>query len=136
MQMERYLLKLAAPLHGLGVTQVTRRDVGNLLAAVTASSGSVSANRLRGSLSTFFAWCIERGITEQNPVMGAHVAPEPPRERVLAMDELALIWKAFGTGTYGSIVKLLMLTRAGPLRSGAFSIAISRATRSHCLPTV
>jgi hypothetical protein len=89
---------------------VRHREVGTLLAAITASSGGSTANRLRASLSTFFGWCIARGLSELNPVVGTHVAPEEPRERVLPMAELAAVWRACGSDVYGSCIKLLMLT--------------------------
>jgi hypothetical protein len=103
-------LRYAKPLHGLGVALVTRRDIGSLLAAITAGSGGSTANRLRASLSVFFGWCIARGIAEQNPVTGTHVAPEMPRSRVLSMAELAAVWRACGSDVYGGCIKLLMLT--------------------------
>ena len=82
--LERHMLRYAKPLHGLGVALVSRRDIGSLLATISASSGGSTANRLRASLSAFFAWCIARGLAEQNPVVGTHVAPEAPRTRVTA----------------------------------------------------
>src|SRR6516164_4678333 len=90
--LERHMLRYAKPLHGLGVALVTRRDIGSLLAAIAASSGGSTANRLRASLSAFFAWCIARGLTELNPVVGTrtknkrtHVVPlSAPAQAVLA----------------------------------------------------
>jgi site-specific recombinase XerD len=93
---ERHLLRYAKPLQGLGVALVTRRDIATLLAALAASSGGPTANRVRASLSAFFAWCIGRGLTEQNPVIGTNVAPEAPRSRVLPIGELAAVWRASG----------------------------------------
>jgi integrase len=89
---------------------VSRRDIGNLLAAIAASSGGPTANKTRASLSAFFGWCIARGIAEQNPVTGTHVAPEEPRERVLPVAELAAVWQACNADVYGSCIKLLMST--------------------------
>jgi integrase len=78
-----------------------------------------SANPLRtsllirkppASLSAFFAWCMGEGLVEANPVIGTNVAPEPARERVLSMSELAAVWKACGDDSYGAIARLLILT--------------------------
>jgi integrase len=107
---ERHLLRYAKPLHSLGVASVTRRDVAGVLATVAAQNGSLTANRARASLSAFFAWCMARGLAEQNPVVGTHVAPEQPRERVLSVSELAAVWRACGDDAYGAIVRVLMLT--------------------------
>jgi integrase len=108
--LERHLLTYAKPLHGLGVALVSRRDIGNLLAQVAASSGNPSANFTRASLSAFFGWCMARGLVEQNPVIGTHIAKMEPRTRVLPLAELAEVWRACGDDAYGAIVRLLMLT--------------------------
>jgi integrase len=82
-----------------------------VLTQITASSGGLTANRTRASPSSFFSWCITRGLVEQNPVIGTHIAPEQSRERVLPMTELAAVWRACGDdGAYGAIVRMLMLT--------------------------
>jgi len=107
---ERHLLRYARPLHGLGIALVTRRDVATVIAQVAAASGNPTANRARASLSAFFAWCMGRGLVEQNPVIGTHVAPEQARTRVLPITELAVVWRACDDDAYGAIVRVLMLT--------------------------
>jgi hypothetical protein len=101
-QTERHLLKYAKPLHGLGVALVSRRDVASLLAALGTSSGGPTANRVRASLSAFFAWCIGRGVAEANPVIGTNVAPEASRSRVLRAEELAAVWRACREDAHGT----------------------------------
>jgi integrase len=107
---ERHLLDYAKPLHGLGLAMVTRRDIGTLLAGLAVSSGNVSANRTRASLSGFYTWAMQRGLAELNPVIGSHEAPEAPRERVLSREELAAVWRLAGDDARGAIVRLLILT--------------------------
>jgi integrase len=143
---ERHLLTYAKPLHGLGVALVSRRDIGNLLATMAASSGSPSANFTRASLSAFFGWCMMRGLVEQNPVIGTHVAKMEPRTRVLPLAELAAVWRACGDDPYGAIVRLLILTgqrreEIGGLRleeigDGIIALPASRAKnkRAHIIP--
>jgi hypothetical protein len=89
---ERQLLRYAKPLHSLGVALVSRRDIGSLLAAVTASSGAPSAKNTRASLSAFFAWCMARGLIEQNPVIGTHADPGKPRTRSYPW----MSWRRYG----------------------------------------
>jgi integrase len=108
--LERHLLRYAKSLHGTGVALVNRRDIGGLLATIAESSGATSANRVRASLSAFFGWCMARGLTEQNPVIGTHVLPEKSRSRVLSLAELAAVWNACSEDAYGAIVRLLILT--------------------------
>jgi integrase len=143
---ERHLLTYAKPLHGLGVALVSRRDVGNLLASVAASSGNPSANFTRASLSAFFAWCMARGLVEQNPVIGTLRTQMQPRSRVLSLAELAAVWRACGDDAYGAIVRLLILTgqrreEIGGLRleeigEGFIALPAARAKnkRAHVIP--
>jgi len=144
--LERHLLRYAKPLHGLGVALVSRRDIGSLLAAIAASSGGPSANVTRASLSAFFAWCVARGVVEQNPVTGTHFAPMQPRTRVLSLAELSAVWRACGDDAYGAIVKLLILTgqrrdeigglRFGEIGDGVITLPASRTKnkRKHAVP--
>jgi integrase len=143
---ERHLLRYAKPLHGLGVAMVSRRDIGSLLAAIAASSGGPTANNMRTSLSTFFAWCMGRGLVEQNPVIGTHVAPQQSRTRVLSISELSAVWRVCEDNAYGAIVRLLILTgqrreeigglRFDELRDGLIALPPNRTKnrRAHVIP--
>jgi integrase len=146
MSLERHLLHYAKPLHGLGVTLVTRRDIASLLTTVAASSGNPSALGTRASLSAFFGWCMARGLTEQNPVIGTQVVRTQPRTRVLSLDELAAVWRACRNDSYGAIVRLLILTgqrreeigglRVEEIGDGIIALPASRAKnkRAHIIP--
>jgi integrase len=110
---ERHLVAHAKPLHGLPLDSITRRTVATRLAAIEKGSGPAASNRVRVSLSGFFTWLAREGYVEANPVAFTNKAVENgSRERVLADDELAAIWKAAADDQYGTIVKLLMLTGA------------------------
>jgi hypothetical protein len=67
-EVERHLLTYAKPLHGMAVASIARRDISTLSTALAASAGNATANNTRASLSTFFGWCITRGLIEENPV--------------------------------------------------------------------
>jgi integrase len=108
---ERHLERHARRLHGTRVDQIDRRAIAGLLTAVTAASGPIEANRVRASLSAFFAWAMREGLADKNPVTGTGRQPERSRERVLADAELKAIWAATAGGDdYSAIVRLLMLT--------------------------
>jgi integrase len=109
---ERHLLKHSKPLHGLQLGAITRRDIAAVIAAVAENSGSTTGNRVRTSLSTFFAWSIREGLIEANPVAHTNKADEKPRSRTLSPEELRLIWTHAGNDHYGSIIRLLALTGA------------------------
>jgi integrase len=110
-EVERHLLKHCRPLHGLQLTGVDRRAVAAQIATLTTKTGPVTANRVRASLSAFFAWAIREGLAETNPVIGTSRSPEKSRDRVLSPAELKAIWDATTDDSdYSAVVRLLMLT--------------------------
>jgi integrase len=111
LEIQRHILKCSAPLHGLQLTKIERRDVASVITSVAESSGIVTANRVRTSLGGFFTWAMQNGLTDSNPCIGtAPAGRERSRERVLSPDELRLIRKHLGDGDYAAVMKLLMLT--------------------------
>ena len=109
---ERHLLKHSKALHGLQLAAIVRRDVATVIAAVAENCGDPSSNRVRASLSSFFRWAMGEGLVDQNPVVGTNKREEKKRTRVLAPDELRLVWVHAGDDRFGSILKLLALTGA------------------------
>lgn len=107
---ERHIRTYAKALHRLNVAKVTRADIAACLASVRKNSGAVTANCVRASLSTFFAWCMGEGLRDDNPVIGTNRTEEKPRRRVLEPWELRLVWNSLGASDYGDIIRLLMLT--------------------------
>jgi integrase len=91
---------------------IGRADLARWLAAMAQDKGAITANRARTSMSAAFSWAMREGLVDQNPVVGTNkAAEERPRERVLSLDELRLIWRATeGPGDYNTIVRLLLLT--------------------------
>jgi integrase len=111
-EVERHLLLHAKPLHGLQFAKIERRSIATRLSEIAQASGSVTANRVRATLSALFAWGIEQGMVEHNVVIGTSKERERSRDRVLSPTELRLIWTNLGDDHFGSIVRLLMLTGA------------------------
>jgi integrase len=105
-----HLMEYAKPLHHLPLGKIGLRDIAALIDAIAKQSGNVTANRVRGSLSVFFSWAIQRGRADANPVVNVEKRQEQSRDRVLTPAELKLIWNALGDEQYGSIIKLLALT--------------------------
>jgi integrase len=107
---ERHLRKHAAPLHRLRFGEIDRRTIAQVLAGIERTAGPIARNRTRASLSAFFSWLIREGLIDTNPVAGTGKADEgPSRDRVLSGAELAEVWHA-ATGTFGDIIRLLILT--------------------------
>jgi integrase len=110
-EVERHLLNHAKPLHQSTLTKIGRRAIALRLAEIELTSGPVARNRVRSSLSAFFAWAIAEGFLEVNPVIGTAKAEEGgSRERFLSEGELAEVWAVLGDDQFGDIVKLLILT--------------------------
>ena len=109
---QHHLQKYALPLHKLRLSDLDRRTVAVLLGQIETASGPTARNRLRSTLSSFFAWAIAEGLTETNPVTGTATAEECSRDRVLTQDELRKLWHALGDGRFADIVRLLLLTGA------------------------
>ena len=108
---ERYLRSASAPLHRLRLDQIDRRKVAALLGEIETSSGPIARNRARSALSAFYAWAIQEGLVEINPVQGTGKADEGgSRERVLAQDELRKLWHSLGDDRFGDVLRLLLLT--------------------------
>src|SRR5262245_35240097 len=92
---QRYLRKHSARLHNLRLTEIDRRTIAVLLGQIEAASGPIARNRARSSLSAFWAWAIQEGLTETNPVQGTGKADAgASRDRVLTQDELRLLWRS------------------------------------------
>jgi integrase len=109
-RIERHLRKHAAPLHSLPLVKIDRRTIAQVLAGIERGAGPIARNRVRASLSAFFAWLIREGLIDVNPVAGTGKANEgPSRDRVLTQTELAEVWHV-ATGTFGDIIRLLLLT--------------------------
>lgn len=94
------------------VKSITRRDVVELLDAISDRGAPESASRVRAILSKLFAWAMDRDIVASSPVPKGEAKQGKSRERILADDELVMIWKASHAVGYpfGPLVRLLMLS--------------------------
>jgi integrase len=111
---------------GRSVHSITRDEVSDFLAEV-AEDTPVAANRALAALSTMFSWYqTHRGSKFTSPIVrGMAPTEETARDRILADDELRLVWRVAGrAGVYGGIVRELLLTAA---RKGE----IANMRRSH-----
>jgi integrase len=128
-EVSRHLRKYAVSLHPMPVDAITLRDVADLLGKVAKTSGAVTANRVRATLSTCFSWAMREGLANSNPIANTNKREEQPRDRILSTDELQRIWNAAGDRDYGTIVKLLILT--GQRRSEIADLRWSEVDLEH-----
>jgi integrase len=104
----RYLTQHFKALHSIPLNQIRRVDVANVLSEIKSPA---VANRARSTLSTFYAWAIGRGWCDLNPVVGTIKADEAgERKRTLTDNEVATLWLKAPDNSYGTILKLLLLT--------------------------
>ena len=98
------------------MSSIDERMIEDLIRKVagrsTRGSGAATANRLRSSLSAMFAWGMRKKRATQNPVIGIGKHREESRKRILTDIELKAIWDALPPDTYGTILRLLLLTAA------------------------
>jgi integrase len=106
----RYLNEHWSPLHSVPVNAVRRADVALELSKMIRTNGNAAAAKARTALSAFYVWAMGEGIADVNPVIGSNKPDEgPSRDRVLTDAELSAVWRN-ASGTYGAIVRLLILT--------------------------
>jgi len=90
------------------VTAITHEEVARKLRRITTQG---AYNHHLVALKVFFNWCIKRQYRTDNPTLGLSKFARPKKKRILSDDELKAIWQAADKcGTFGAIVKLLMLT--------------------------
>lgn len=87
------------------VDKITHEDVAEALDAIEGKSAQAHALK---DIRTFFNWCVPRYLS-QSPCIGLRMAPQASRDRILTPEELKAVWNAC-EGTFGTIVKLLILT--------------------------
>jgi integrase len=107
---ELHLFDYAAGLNPKAITAITQRDVALLLNRLAASSGDVTANRLRATLTSLWAWAIRQGLPLANVASLTEKRQETTRDRVLSEPELATIWNQCSNDDAGRIIKLLILS--------------------------
>src|SRR5262249_62014588 len=94
-EVQRHLQVHAKPLHHMRLTEIDRRTIALRLAEIEQGSGPGARNRVRSSLSAFFAFAIREGLLDVNPVSGTGKADEcPRRDRTLSNPELATVLNA------------------------------------------
>jgi integrase len=105
----RLLGRDLAPLAFKRASRVTRRDITEVLGAIPCAGVS---NFAKAVVSASYNWAIASGLYDgPNPAQGLRKRPVPPRERVLSVPELALIWRAsVGLGQFGQVARLLIAT--------------------------
>jgi integrase len=105
--------EIVQPWKGRRLSEITKADIHDLLDAIVHRGSPIQANRTLAAFRKMCAWAIERGLIHASPCAGIRApAAETSRDRYLADDELAAVWKACdGLGwPFAQFVRLLILT--------------------------
>jgi integrase len=97
---------------GREFTSIKRGDVAIMLDGVEDKSGSVAADRVLAVISSISNWYATRNDDYASPIvrgMSRAKSKDRARTRILDDDEMRLVWEHC-TGTFGDMVKLLLLT--------------------------
>jgi integrase len=98
----------------IGIYDLTRRHVAEMLDKIEDASGPVAADRTRAYFRKALGWYAERD--EKFNLNAAIVRVDPratdrARSRTLSDDEIRALWPALdGQGTFGAMLKVLLLT--------------------------
>ena len=95
----------------MALIDVTKSDLVALIDTIRKRA-PVMANRTLALLSKFYNWCLGRDYVKRNLANGIPKAAEVPRNRVLTLQELRLIYNAASKLSSGNelFIKLLLLT--------------------------
>jgi integrase len=109
---ERVLTKFAE-LNDRPINEIRRGHVVSVLDKLTASGATIGVNRALAAVKKLFAWCVDRGTIEINPVAGLKApAKEVSRDRVLTDDEIHAYWSTAKTEgfPFAQFAQVLLLT--------------------------
>lgn len=92
--------------------EVRTEDITNVTDRLLRRDQPGAANHAFTAIKTFLRWCVKRRYIQHSPIEALdRPSRVAARERVLNDEELRIVYKAAGScGTFGEIVKLLILT--------------------------
>lgn len=109
---ERWLWKFTE-LHDRPLEEIKRSQVVRELDRFMARGMGTGTNRALASIKKLFAWCLDRGTIETNPVAGLKPpAKELSRDRVLSDEEIVTCWRAAEEqgAAFEAFLKIAILT--------------------------
>lgn len=107
------LLTRFSPLFNKRLDQISRSDIVLILDDIIASGAPFRANRALAAIKKLFAWSLDRGLIEINPIVGIRPpTKERHRDRVLSDGEIGRFWSTAEELGYpfGPLLQLLLLT--------------------------
>ena len=103
---------------------VTRRDIVLLLDKMQDRGVPIQRNRTQSTTSRMFRFGVQRGLLDVSPCQDIPRVKEAPRERALAIEEIASFWNSLGDAKTSPAIKLALLLP----RNAFWPVAISYST--------
>jgi integrase len=97
------------------IYELKRSDMVKLFDTIADNNGHVMADRMMSYLGACFRWQQVRDDEFVSPIitgMARTSGKELARERTLTDDELRKLWKVTADGTFGALIRFLLLTAA------------------------
>ena len=94
------------------IHEIRRSEIASFLDHIEDHRGATQADRILGNLRKCFTWYAARDDDFNSPIisgMGRTKPSERRRTRVMTDEEIRVMWPVL-TGTYGALVKTLLLT--------------------------
>src|SRR5580704_1715241 len=137
---ERGLRRDLAPIVQRCAAEISRRDIRELLDAIADRGCMREAEKRRQMVGAMFRWGLAQDLIAANPAIGLEpYDPGVPRDRVLTIEEIELVWKWLESDALSleaaDILKLELLigARCGEI-SGICAEEIDREKWLWCLP--
>jgi integrase len=97
------------------IYDLRRADIARLLDSIEDGSGRVMADRTLAYLRAAFHWQQSRDDNFVSPIirgMARTTTKELARKRILNDDEIRSVWRSTQQGTFGALIRFLLLTAA------------------------
>jgi integrase len=92
-EIESRLRRALSSLASRPACEIRRRDIRALLDEVADAGYLREAEKRRQSIGAMFRWAVSQDLIDSNPADGlASYGTSPPRDRVLAPDEIRVLW--------------------------------------------
>jgi hypothetical protein len=114
---ESRLRRTLAPILERYAADICRRDIRAILDSIADRGQGREAEKRRQVCTAMFRWALSQDIVEADPTAGLTPYDRgAPRDRVLSLEEIELVWKWLGTDALSleaaDILKLELLTGA------------------------
>jgi integrase len=119
------------------VAEITAKDIARLLTKVESRSRN-AAHKCRAALGSLYKWAKKRFHVDENIMLGiSFTHKNEPRDRKIADDELAALWRAIESEQFGATQAMRLILKIAILTGQRNSeVAGARVAELHIDPSV